>query len=162
MKKVRDILLVVCILAAGCARAEEPAPGAEETTARAGEPILVESGRASFLNHCSACHGLQARGNGILKPVLLVPPADLTRIAERRGGVFPDAEIARYIDGREDVVAHGSREMPVWGRVFAEPVAEGSTGEEVVRGQLWVLVEYLRSIQVGPIAPEAAPIGPPE
>jgi mono/diheme cytochrome c family protein len=134
------------VLVAGCARAEEP--------------MLVESGRASYEKHCAACHGLKARGNGILKPVLRVAPADLTRIAQRRGGVFPDAEIARYIDGRADVAAHGSREMPVWGRVFAVPVADGSTGEEVVRGQLWILVEYLRSIQVGPAAPapeEASP-----
>jgi len=162
MKTVRNALLAACVLAAGCAGAEEPAPTADVPAAHAAEPILVESGRASYLKHCSACHGLQARGNGILKPVLLVPPADLTRIAERRGGVFPDAEIARYIDGREDVVAHGSREMPVWGRVFASPVADGTTGEEVVRGQLWVLVEYLRSIQVGPVAPEGSPVGPAE
>jgi len=181
MKTIRNALLVACLLASGCAGAEEPAPAvdapavvteappaateappvaaeapapaAEAAAPGADEPILVESGRASFLRHCSACHGLEARGNGILKPVLLVPPADLTRIAERRGGVFPDAEIARYIDGREDVLAHGSREMPVWGRVFAAPVVDGATGEEVVRGQLWVLVAYLRSIQVGPVAP---------
>jgi len=90
--------------------------------------------------------------------VLRVPPPDLTRIAARRGGVFPEAEIAAFIDGRAEVAAHGSREMPVWGRVFGKPVAEGTTGEEVVRGQLWVLVAYLKSIQQGPAtAPEDAP-----
>jgi len=143
LRTARGLLWVATALAAG--------PGAAE------EPILVESGRASYQRHCAACHGFEARGNGILKPVLLVAPADLTRIAERRGGVFAEDEIARYIDGRTDVVAHGSREMPVWGRVFGVPIAEGSTGEEVVRGQLWVLVEYLKSIQVGPVPPEPGP-----
>lgn len=146
MKRWSPGLLVALVLLAAPVRAEEP--------------ILVEAGRASFQRYCAACHGLDARGNGILKPVLTVAPADLTRIAERRGGVFPDEEIARFIDGRADVLAHGSREMPVWGRVFGSAVAEGASGEEVVRGQLWVLVAYLRSIQVGPVAPPPAPEAP--
>ncbi len=116
--------------------------------AEAEDPILSESGRASYKRHCSACHGMDAQGKGVLTAVLTIPPPDLTRIAARRGGVFPTSEIAAYIDGRESVAAHGPREMPVWGRVFAQPIGEGSTGEEVVRGQLLVLVEYLKSIQV--------------
>lgn len=123
------------------ASGKEPAPGRED-------PILVASGRTSFQRHCSSCHGMEAHGDGVLAAVLRVRPPDLTRIAARRGGEFPDAEIASFIDGRAFVAAHGSREMPVWGRVFARPVADGSAGEEVVRGQLWVLVAYLRSIQV--------------
>jgi mono/diheme cytochrome c family protein len=129
------------------------------------EPVLVESGERSFLRHCSACHGLEGRGDGAVAPVLRTPPADLTRIAARRGGQFPDADIADFIDGRADVAAHGSREMPVWGRVFARPIAEGTTGEEVVRGQLWILVEYLKSIQVSEPAPATPPApepAPPE
>jgi mono/diheme cytochrome c family protein len=120
--------------------------------ARGDEPVLVESGRRSFERHCSACHGMNAAGEGILKPVLRVTPPDLTRIAARRGGVFPEAEIASFIDGRAFVQSHGSREMPVWGRVFSAPIAEDTDGEDVVRGQLWILVEYLKSIQV-PAAP---------
>jgi mono/diheme cytochrome c family protein len=116
--------------------------------AAAGEDaVLVESGRRSFLRHCSACHGVDGTGGGPVAPVLRTPPSDLTRIATRRGGEFPDSEIAQWIDGRRQVTAHGPRDMPVWGRVFSRPVADGSTGEEVVRGQLWVLVEYLKSLQ---------------
>ena len=110
--------------------------------------VLTESGRRSFLRYCSSCHGDGGRGDGPLAPVLRTPPADLTRIAARRGGVFPDAEIADHIDGRVEIKAHGGREMPVWGRVFARRIAEDTTAEEVVRGELWILVEYLKSIQV--------------
>ena len=128
------------------------------TPVHAEEGVLVDSGRRSFQKHCSACHGMDAQGGGILKPVLRVAPPDLTRIAARRGGAFPQDEIARFIDGRAAVTAHGLREMPVWGRVFAEPIADGTTGEEVVRGQLWILVSYLESIQVPPVeAPPPAP-----
>jgi mono/diheme cytochrome c family protein len=130
--------------------------------AAASEPVLVESGERSFLRHCSACHGLEGRGDGPVATVLRAPPADLTRIAARRGGAFPDADVADFIDGRADVSAHGSREMPVWGRVFSRPIAEGTTGEEVVRGQLWILVEYLKSIQTSEPAPATPPAPAPE
>jgi hypothetical protein len=57
------------------------------------------------------------------------------------------AEIAASIDGRTVVSAHGSREMPIWGERFGEMGGGGSIGEEVVRGNLLVLMEYLQSIQ---------------
>jgi len=37
------------------------------------------------------------------------------RIAARRHWDFPVAAIVRVIDSRDPVVAHGSREMPIWG-----------------------------------------------
>jgi hypothetical protein len=37
--------------------------------------------------------------------------------------------------------------MPVWGERFGEQVGGGSLGEEVVRGNLLILVNYLQSIQ---------------
>ena len=107
----------------------------------------VSAGQQYFRRYCSACHGVEGRGDGPAAPALRPPPADLTRIAQRRGGRFPVAEIAAYIDGRTVVSAHGSREMPIWGERFGEMVGGGSVGEEVVRGTLLVLIEYLQSIQ---------------
>ena len=107
----------------------------------------VSAGQQYFVRYCSACHGLTGRGDGPAAPTLRTPPADLTRIAQRRGGRFPVAEIAAFIDGRTVMPAHGSREMPVWGERFGEMVGGGSIGEEVVRGNLLVLIEYLQSIQ---------------
>ncbi len=143
------IAMTVGILAlASGARADEPAGEAKPAEAEA-SPLLVESGAETFRRHCSACHGVSGAGDGPVAAVLRDKPADLTRIAARRDGRFPHAEIAAFIDGRTDVSAHGPREMPVWGRVFSKPIADGTTGEEVVRGQLLVLVEYLASLQVG-------------
>jgi mono/diheme cytochrome c family protein len=107
----------------------------------------VSAGQQYFVRYCSACHGLAGRGDGPAAPALRTPPADVTRIAQRRGGHFPTAEIAAYIDGRTVVPAHGSREMPIWGERFGEMVGGGSVGEEVVRGNLLVLIEYLQAIQ---------------
>ena len=107
----------------------------------------VSAGQQYFMRYCSACHGVAGRGDGPATSSLRTPPADLTRIAQRRGGHFPVAEIAAYIDGRTVVPAHGSREMPIWGERFGEMVGGGSIGEEVVRGNLLVLIEYLQAIQ---------------
>jgi mono/diheme cytochrome c family protein len=107
----------------------------------------VSAGQQYFVRYCSACHGVAGRGDGPAAAVLRTPPADLTRIAQRRGGRFPVAEIAAAIDGRTVVPAHGSREMPIWGERFGEMGGGGSVGEEVVRGNLLVLIEYLQAIQ---------------
>jgi mono/diheme cytochrome c family protein len=109
--------------------------------------LLAELGAALFLRHCAACHGEDGRGNGPAAGALRTQPADLTRIAARRGGAFPEGAIARFIDGRFAVQAHGTREMPVWGARLGERIPEAGVSEEVVRGQISVLVEYLESIQ---------------
>jgi hypothetical protein len=55
----------------------------------------------------------------------------------------PKIQIARLIDGRADVKAHGPRDMLVWGkRFYAE---DGS--KRVVKERIAKLVAYLQSIQ---------------
>jgi mono/diheme cytochrome c family protein len=134
-------------LVAIAAAAEPPSGGGVEPAPR---NLMTGLGEQHFVRYCAACHGPEGRGDGPAATALAKPPADLTRIAARRGGSFPDAEIAATIDGRFEVSAHGSREMPVWGRRLAEPIAEDATGEEVARGRIDVLVEYLKTIQEVP------------
>jgi hypothetical protein len=75
---------------------------------------------------------------------VMVP--DLTRIAKRHGGTFPDEEVRRNIDGRTLRVAHGTRYMPVWGLLPDEEVT--AAGASSTQGPIARLVAYLRSIQV--------------
>lgn len=112
------------------------------------DPLLAEMGGEYFQAYCASCHGADARGDGPVAGSLKSRPADLTQIASRRGGVFPDGEIARFIDGRFTVGAHGTREMPIWGTSLGADIPESSIAEEVVRGKIAMLVEYLKSIQV--------------
>ena len=135
----RNIMVLWWVLLALPVAAEERPPLIPGETMSAGQQY--------FLRYCSACHGMSGRGDGPAAPALHLPPADLTRIAQRRGGHFPVVDIATFIDGRTVVPAHGSREMPIWGERFGEMVGGGSVGEEVVRGNLLVLIEYLQSIQ---------------
>jgi mono/diheme cytochrome c family protein len=109
--------------------------------------MLVEVGAELFVTYCASCHGVDALGDGPVAPALRAPLPDLTRIAERSGGVFPESSIAMKIDGRFDLPAHGSREMPVWGARLADEMPGFATGDEVARGRVASLVEYLRSLQ---------------
>jgi mono/diheme cytochrome c family protein len=131
----------------GCASTDS---GSGPETPAPGEPnaMLVEVGGRAFATHCASCHGADGRGTGPVAAALVTPPADLTRIAARRGGDFPADDIAAWIDGRMATAAHGSREMPVWGYRFAEGLPEGELTQELVRGRILTVVEYLRSIQV--------------
>lgn len=138
-------LLLALGLVVACGATRSQAGGG--TAAPAADPVLAELGQSVFLRHCGACHGTDARGDGPAAGALRVAPSDLTRIAARRGGSFPEGEVARFIDGRFAVQAHGTREMPIWGERFGEQVPDAGVSEEVARGKISVVVEYLRAIQ---------------
>jgi mono/diheme cytochrome c family protein len=140
------LALAAALLAAMVAAADTP-PRPERNEERF-KNLMLSLGERDFALHCAVCHGLDARGDGPAAKALRTAPADLTRIAARRGGTFPDAEIAEKIDGRFEVTAHGTRQMPVWGVHLAKPIAEDASGAEVARGRIDLLVEYLRAIQV--------------
>lgn len=105
------------------------------------------TGADLYRRYCSACHGLDGKGHGPVAAVLKDPPKDLTQIAATRGGVFPTAQVIRIIDGREVAVAHGSREMPVWGERFGEAVPPGTQAEAIRRGTAQLIADYLATIQ---------------
>lgn len=108
---------------------------------------VAAAGRSQYQEYCAACHGQDATGAGPVAAELRVPPPDLTRIAERRGGEFPLAELSQVIDGTRRIDAHGTREMPVWGEAFAAESAEEPRQRELVRGKILMLLVYLESIQ---------------
>jgi mono/diheme cytochrome c family protein len=101
-------------------------------------------GRALYLGYCVSCHGVTGEGDGPVASSLTTPPANLRRLAERFGNPLPEDQVARYIDGREKIKAHGPRDMPVWGRRFYY-----KSGGNERRARLWIaeLVAYLQSIQ---------------
>jgi len=104
----------------------------------------VARGRALYLQNCAPCHGLNGRGDGPMVRALTTPPANLRRLSERFGNPLPEDEVARYIDGRVDIKAHGPRDMPVWGNRF---YFESGGDERQVQKQIAQLVAYLQSIQ---------------
>jgi len=111
------------------------------------EKEVSTAGKIVYDKNCAVCHGRQAKGDGGAVSVLTVKPADLTQIAKKNGGEFPFWKVYGIIDGRNDINAHGSREMPIWGEEFRIQASSSPTAESEVRGRILELVYYLQSIQ---------------
>lgn len=110
-------------------------------------PLIAPSlyGRDIYQFYCSSCHGREGRGDGPVGAALKVPPADLTKIAFRNGGVFPVKDVEAFVTiGRSEVPAHGSPDMPIWGYTFRGL----ETDDALVKVRLENVVKYLESIQV--------------
>ena len=82
-------------------------------------------------------------------------PADLTRLSEANGGVFPFVRVFEVIDGRLDVALHGPREMPVWAdrykrdllsRLPREDVS-GEMADILARRRILQVIEYISTLQ---------------
>jgi hypothetical protein len=115
------------------------------------QPWLLAAGAADYRELCARCHGSAGLGDGPEAAALSHPPPDLTKIAARRGGVFPHEAMAAWIDGRSAAgaspTAHGTREMPVWGVRLAEEYLPGGFTEARIRNRIDILVEYLETLQ---------------
>jgi len=118
----------------------------QKPAAPSGDRRLIASiqGPALYKAYCASCHGIDAKGNGPMTPVLKVLPPDLTKISERHDGMFPLTLIERIIAGDELLIrGHGSRDMPVWGPIFSQVEADRDMG----RVRIDNLARYLRDIQ---------------
>ena len=105
------------------------------------------SGAETFERFCAACHGVQGRGDGPVAAGLPITVPDLSLLQQRQGDQYPEAILRRIIDGREIVVYHGTRYMPVWGYEFW--VEEGANEAAEARVALIIdnLIDYIESIQ---------------
>jgi mono/diheme cytochrome c family protein len=103
------------------------------------------SGASLYRNHCAACHGADAEGDGPAAAAMKTKVPSLRTLAQRNRGVYPADAVTRYIDGRERPAAHGNLRMPIWGEIFAAPSSAG--GEEVARERIAALVEYIATLQ---------------
>jgi hypothetical protein len=108
------------------------------------------SGQETYMRFCAACHGESGVGDGPVSSALPITVPDLTRLEKRWRGEFDTKLLRKIIDGREVVVVHGTRYMPVWGYEFW--VEEGADDAAKERVDIIVdnLIEYLRSIQRDP------------
>ena len=56
----------------------------------------------------------------------------------------PEVKINRFITGMDEVAAHGSRDMPVWGTLFRSLDINNQAAAQM---RVQVLTDYLKSIQ---------------
>lgn len=105
------------------------------------------SGAELYQQFCASCHGTTARGDGPVAPALKSKVPDLTRIAQRRGGRFDKEQVKQSIDGQRLHLAHGAREMPVWGWELYAFKGEDPARRKRVAELVSSLADYLESIQ---------------
>ena len=103
------------------------------------------AGKEMYDSYCASCHGVDGKGEGPAASALKTVPTNLTILATKNGGTFPQAHVAAVIQGAAMTAAHGSKEMPVWGPIF---LTMGSHSGAQVQLRVRNLTNYLESIQV--------------
>lgn len=142
------LMKLILLLAAGAvtASAVNPSALASGSAAQISPPRQdYYSGAYLYRVFCASCHGENGNGDGPVADTLRRPPADLTRISARAGGVFPRNQVIAIIDGRKPVPGHGSAEMPVWGDVLR---ATQGSDEAIIARRIAALVMHIQSIQI--------------
>jgi len=107
-------------------------------------------GKREYALHCAVCHGRAGKGDGPYNQTR-TRPTDLTVLAKANRGVFPFQRVWEVIDGRAEIEAHGTRDMPIWGTYFeAIDSADSSSSynpEPHVRTRIIGLTDYIYRLQ---------------
>ena len=110
----------------------------------------IDLGKWEFEAHCAVCHGLSGAADAPYEVFLTKSTPNLSTLSKRNGGVFPFARVYEVIDGRQEVQAHGPKDMPIWGRDY---MAMGTRinpyydPEAFVRAKILALTEYVYRLQ---------------
>lgn len=107
-----------------------------------------QSGRDLYFQYCAVCHGQDGTGRHG-RDVKAPAPADLTKIAARRGGVWPMLEVMSIIDGytKRTTPRPG---MPVFKEMLTGPEVDFDTGNgrtQRVPERLVAIARYLEALQ---------------
>lgn len=141
-----SVIGIIGMLAVWLAHGTESAVAAPENVT----PTVEQD----FNFHCAACHGTDGKGGGPVADILKIQPPDLTRIAERNGGIFSEDAVFETIAGSNMPLSHGTREMPIWGNLFIGETLDRSVSVEEAQEavaeateRIKRLVKYLHAIQ---------------
>jgi mono/diheme cytochrome c family protein len=104
----------------------------------------AHSGKDMYMAYCASCHGKDGKGVGPAASALKSVPTDLTQLAARNGGRFPENHVSQTIRGDFGTPSHGSKDMPVWGPIFA---SMGTTSDGVMQLRIRNLTKYIASLQ---------------
>jgi mono/diheme cytochrome c family protein len=111
----------------------------------------LDIGKREYVFNCGGCHGETGKGDGPYM-TFMKRPADITQLAKKNNGVFPVSRVYEIIDGRQEVAAHGPRDMPIWGMDYQVKAAGYYVDvpynpEVYVRVRILALIEYLDRLQ---------------
>jgi mono/diheme cytochrome c family protein len=112
----------------------------------------VLSGADEYRQYCAQCHGISGRGDGSVASELKVPPPDLTLLSRNNRGQFPFQMVYESISGKNQLKAHGTREMPSFYLQFARPRNQYGMGtlrrsDYQIDQEIKRITNYIKSIQ---------------
>lgn len=102
------------------------------------------TGAQLYKRLCAACHGNDLKGNGPGPAPFKDVPPDLTTLARRHGGKFPDDYVTSVLRNGVVIPNHGPPEMPTWDADFK---AGFGLNEAQVTSRITNLTEFLKSRQ---------------
>jgi len=104
----------------------------------------ASSGKDMYMAYCASCHGKDGKGDGPAASALKSAPTDLTQLAASNRGNFPENHVSQTIRGDYGTPSHGSKDMPVWGSIFA---SMGTTSDGSMQLRIRNLTKYIASLQ---------------
>ena len=148
MKPLSIAIAALTSLAVGLAVAEEKPPTITEAPLT-WKTLAIGDGEELYGEICAVCHGIGGKGDGPAAPALRAVTPDLTKLAAKNDGVYPFDEVQRAISGEGEVIAHGSRQMPIWGTAFTDVRYDRKPSQRkaFARLRIYDLATYLETIQ---------------
>ena len=146
MKRIsvsQTLILLLLVLALGCFVAFAQDTGKTTIKRVNAQPTASVNGVDLFKEYCAVCHGNDAKGTGPAADALKKRPADLTQLARKNGGNFPELHVMNFIKGDDVVAAHGSRDMPIMGQIFGYK----SPNQDLVQVRIYNLLKYIEGVQ---------------
>ena len=135
------LILITSMAAAQDKTTAESKPVIQHVTVASTSPA---SGKEMYTAYCAVCHGTDAKGAGPAASALKTAPANLTLLSKNDGGKYPAMKVTSAIRGSNDLPAHGSKDMPIWGDLFWS-MSHGHDGE--VQQRVSNLTHYIETLQ---------------
>jgi mono/diheme cytochrome c family protein len=136
------------------AKAQIAAIGTVLILGSTGAGAADDVGKREYDNNCAVCHGASGKGDGPYAGIIETKVPDLTTLQQANNGVFPYDRVYQSIDGRLELKAHGTRDMPIWGNEYNAKAAEyysdylrDYSAQGFVRGRILALINYIYSLQ---------------
>ena len=105
---------------------------------------VILSGEKLYKQDCAVCHGNDLKGNGPAQPPFKDVPPDLTTLAKRHRGKFPEKYFDDVLRNGVVIPAHGTPEMPTWGADFR--IREHLSSTQVTQ-RIANLSNFIKSLQ---------------
>jgi mono/diheme cytochrome c family protein len=149
MKRIGFCGLAFVAAFALTAWSQEQTGGSQQKTVKK-VPIqhtAAESGQEMYMAYCAACHGKEGKGDGPAASALKAPPPDLTMLAKRNNGKYPNDHVAHILQSGKEAPAHGTKDMPIWGPLFRSLHGRTTGSDPVIQLRIANLTKYIESLQ---------------